>query len=206
MSQFLRASASGCKKSASSRTSVVRTIRYRHVNRSRMNRIFSAFVFLLLLALLFLLSDQFSRLSAPRSKLESEKTIVRTAVEKATLVSSDTVGPFPDPVKIRVSANYQAVDSSIDSAINKVTRKLRRVERRVKDRVDPSFNVKNVSRHRPTANLVTQVHSWLVGEFGLAYSTNGRPWKHNRIYGRRFKRQFATPRLAAAGFKAHAQN
>jgi len=143
-----------------------------------MNRIFSTFVFLLQLASLFLVSDQFSRLSAPRSMLESEKTIDRTAVENATLINSHAVGPFPEPVEIRVSANYQAVDSSIDSPINKVTQKLRRVQRRLKDRVHPSFNAKK-SRHRSTANLVTRIHSWLVGEFGLAYTTNGRPWKQN---------------------------
>jgi hypothetical protein len=170
-----------------------------------MNRNFSVFAFPLLLAFLFLLSDQLSRLSVPRSMLESEKTIDRVAVEKATLINPHAVGPFPEPVEIRVSANYQAVDSSIDSAINKVTRRLRRVQRRLKDRVHPSFNVKNVSRHRPTANLVTQFHSWL-GEFGLAHTTNGRPWKQNLINGRRFKKQLAISRLAGAGLKAHGQN
>ena len=187
MPQFLQTSASGCKKNASSRISVVRTFRYHHPNRSRMNRIFSVSAFPSLLTFLFLFSDQLSRLSVPRSMLESEKTIDRMAVEKATLINSHAVGPFPEPVEIRVSANYQAVDSSIDSEINQVTRRLRRVQRRLKDRVHPSFNVKNVSRHRPTANLVTQFHSWLVGEFGLAHTTNGRPLKQNLINGRRFK-------------------
>jgi hypothetical protein len=167
---------------------------------------FSAFVFLLLLAFLFPLSEQFSRLSAPRSMLESEKKIDRTAVEQATLIDSHAVGPFPEPVEIRVSANYQVVDSSIDSPINKVTQRLRRVQRRLKDRVHPSFNARKISRRRSTANLVTQIHSWLVGEFGLAYRTNGRLWKQNLINGRRFKKQLVTPRLAAAGFKAHGQN
>jgi hypothetical protein len=71
---------------------------------------FSAFVFLLLLALLFLLSHQLSRFSAPRSMLQSGKAIDRTAVEKATLISPHAVGLFPDPVEIRVSANDQPVD------------------------------------------------------------------------------------------------
>jgi hypothetical protein len=177
-----------------------------HANRSRMNRRihFSAFVFLLLLALLFLLSDQFSRLSAPRSMLESEKRIDRTAVEKSTLINSHVVGPFSDPVEIRVSANYQAVDSSIDSDINRVTRRPRGMQRQLKDRAHPLYNVKTVSRHRPTANLVTQIHSWLVRKFGLAYTTNGRPLIQKRIYARRFKKQL--PRLAAARFKSHGQN
>jgi ribosome-associated translation inhibitor RaiA len=167
---------------------------------------FAACAFLLLLALLFVLSDQLSRLSAPRSKLESVKTINRTVLEKATLINSSAGGPFSDPLEIRVSANYQAVNSSIDYAINKVARRLRRVQRRLKDRVHPSFNAKIVFRHRPTANLITQIHSWLVGEFGLAYITNGRPWKQNLINGRMFKKQLATRRLAAAGFKSHGQN
>ena len=129
---------------------------------------FSAFVFLLLLALLFLLSHQLSRFSAPRSMLQSGKAIDRTAVEKATLISPHAVGLIPDPVEIRVSANDQPVDSSVDAAINKITRRLRRVQRHLKDRAHPS-------RHRPImANLVIRIHSWRVGEFGLAYTTNGR--------------------------------
>jgi ribosome-associated translation inhibitor RaiA len=171
-----------------------------------MNRIFSVSAFPSLLAFLFLFSDQLSRLSVPRSMLESEKTIDRMAVEKATLINSHAVGPFPEPVEIRVSANYQAVDSSIDSEINQVTRRLRRVQRRLKDRVHPSFNVKNVSRHRPTANLVTQFHSWLVGEFGLAHTTNGRPLKTKSDKWTKVQKQLATSRLAAAGLKAHGQN
>jgi hypothetical protein len=49
---------------------------YHHINGSRMNRTFhfAACAFLLLLALLFVLSDQLSRSSAPRSMLESVKT------------------------------------------------------------------------------------------------------------------------------------
>jgi hypothetical protein len=151
-----------------------------------MNRTFRfSAVFLLLLVLVFLLSDQFSRLSAPRPMLEPEKTIDRMAAEKATLIKSLEVGPLRDPVEIRVSANYQAVDSSIDSAFNKVTRRLRRMQHHLKDRVRPSFVGKVVSRPRPTANLVTQIHSWLVGEFGLGYTTNGHSWRQNRINGRR---------------------
>jgi hypothetical protein len=164
---------------------------------------FSA-VFLVLLALVFLLSDQFSRLSAPPPVLEPEKTIDRTAVEKATLINSPVaIGPLRDPVEIRVPANYEAVDSSFDSAINKVTRRLRRMQHHLKDRLRPAFIGKAVSRPRPTANLVTQIHSWLVGEFGLGYTTNGHPWKQNRTNGRRFKKQPAIPRLVAAGFKVH---
>jgi hypothetical protein len=138
---------------------------------------FPAFAFLLLLALLLLLSDQLSRFSAPRSMLESAKAIDPTAVEKASLVSQQAVGVFPDPVEIKVSANYQQADSSVDAALFRVTRKLRGVQTHPKDRVHPSFNLRTFSRHRPTPNLVTRIHSWLVGELGLARTTNRRPWK-----------------------------
>jgi hypothetical protein len=68
---------------------------------------FSAFVFLLLLALLFLLSYQLSRFSAPRSMLQSGKAIDRTAVEKATLIGPHAVGLFP----IRLKSGYRQMTS-----------------------------------------------------------------------------------------------
>jgi hypothetical protein len=167
--------------------------------RARVNRTihFDAFVFLLLLALLFLLSGQLSRFSAPRSMLESGKAIDRTAVKNAILVHPQAVGLFPDPVEIKVSANDQRVDSSFDVALNKVTRKLRGVPTRLKDHGHP-FNVKIVSRYRSAANLVTRIHSWLVDELGLAHTTNGRPWKEIRINGRSIKKRLTTRHLAAA--------
>jgi hypothetical protein len=153
-----------------------------------------AFVFLLLLALLFLLSGQISRFSVPRSMLESGKAIDRSAVEKATLINPHAVGLFPDPVEIKVSENDRRVDCSMDAALNKITRKLRGGH--LKDHVHRSFNVKSVSRYRPTAKLVTRIHSWLVGELGLAHTANGRS----------IKKRLTTRHLAAAGFKAHGQN
>jgi len=144
--------------------------------------------------------------SAPRSMLQSGKAIDRTAEDKATLINPHAVGLFPETVEIRVLPNDRPVDSSVDSAINKVTRTLRRVQRHLKDREHAPFDVKIVSRHRSTAYLATRIHSWLVGEFGHAYTTNGRPRKENRINGRRLKKQVTTPRLVAAGFKAHGQN
>jgi hypothetical protein len=47
---------------------------------------FPAFIFLLLFALSLLLSEQFSRFSAPRSMLESGVAIDRAVVAKATLI------------------------------------------------------------------------------------------------------------------------
>ena len=107
--------------------------------------------------------------------LESGKAIDR-AVGKATLVNPHLVGPISDP-GIKVSANYQQVDSSFDAVFNKVTRKLRGVQSHLKHHVHQAFNVRIFSRHRPTANLVTRV-----------------------------KKRLTIRHLAAAGFKAHGQN
>ena len=156
---------------------------------------FHACAFLLLSALLLLLSDQFSRFSAPHSMLESGKAIDR-AVGKATLINPHVVGLISDPVGIKVSANYQQVDSSIDAVFNKVTRKLRGVQSHLKHHVHQAFNVRTFSRHRPTANLVIRMHSWLVRELGLAHTTNGQS----------VKKRLTIRHLAAAGFKAHGQN
>jgi hypothetical protein len=139
---------------------------------------FPACAFLLLLALLLLLSEQFSRFSAPHPMLESGKAIDQTAVGKATLIDPYVVGLISDP-GIKVSANYQQVDSSIQAVFNKVTRKLRGVQSHLKHHVYQAFNVKVISRHRPTANLVTRIHSWLIGELRLAHTANRRPWKEN---------------------------
>ena len=65
---------------------------------------FSVFAFLLLLALLFLLSDQLSRLSAQRSILESEKTIDRTAEEKAMLTRMPLAR-----FRIRLNSGYRQI-------------------------------------------------------------------------------------------------
>jgi hypothetical protein len=190
---------------------------------------FPAFVFLLLFALLLLLSGQLSRFSAPRSMLESGKAIDRAAVEKATLINPHAVtkrdlqpdlspvlteirrrlsgvGLFPHPVEIKVSSNDQRVDSSVDAALNKITRKLRGVQTHLKDHMRSSFNVKIVSRYRPAVNLVTGIHCWLVGELELAHTTNGRAWKEIRINGRSIRKRLTTRHLAPAGFKAHGRN
>jgi hypothetical protein len=61
----------------------------------------------LLLALLFLLSHQLSRFSAPRSMLQSGKAIDRTAVEKVTLISHMLLACFP----IRLKSGYRQMTS-----------------------------------------------------------------------------------------------
>jgi hypothetical protein len=143
---------------------------------------FPAFVFLLLFALLLLLSEQFSRFSAPRSMLESGKAIDQAAVEKATLINPPAVtkrdfqsdlapvlteirrhlsfvGLFPHPIKINVSANEERVVSFVDAALSKITRKLRGVQNHLKNHVHSSFNSKVVSRSKPAVNFVTRIRS-----------------------------------------------
>jgi hypothetical protein len=144
---------------------------------------FPALVFLSLLALLLLLSEQFSRCSAPRSMLESGKAIDREAVEKGTLINPRAVtrrdlppylapvltelrahlsfvGLFPHPVKINVPANKERLVFFADAAFNKITRKLRGVQIHQKNHVHSSFNPKAV-------NLVTRIHSRPVAFYQL---------------------------------------
>jgi hypothetical protein len=174
-----------------------------------------AVAFLSLFALLLLASDQFSRLSAPRSMLQSGKVIHQATGEKTTLTNphavakpdfqplppllieirrrSFGVGLFPHPVEFKVPVNYQEVDSSIDAAFYRVTGKLRGVQAHPKDRVRRSFHVRTFSRHRPAATFATRFHSWLIGELGLA-GTSNKPllkdsykWtKHQKAAARKF--------------------
>jgi hypothetical protein len=175
---------------------------------------FSAFVFLLLLALLFLLSDQVSRFSVPRSMLQSGKAIDRAAVDEAILLEPHAVaerdvqpnlspisiesrrrwsgvGLFRDPAELKISANDQGVDSPVDAALNKVTPKSRGTLSRPKDHARQQHSEKSVSRYKPAANLLARIRCWLVGEFGLAHM-NGRPWKETRINGRSTKKRLMT--------------
>ncbi len=151
---------------------------------------FPALVFLSLLALLLLLSEQFSRCSAPRSMLESGKAIDREAVEKGTLINPRAVtrrdlppylapvltelrahlsfvGLFPHPVKINVPANKERLVFFADAAFNKITRKLRGVQIHPKNHVHSSFNLKIVSRYKPALNHITRIHSSTVAFYQL---------------------------------------
>jgi len=159
---------------------------------------FPAFVFLLLLALLLLLSEQFSRFSAPRSMLDSGKAIDRAATEKATPISPQALtkrdlqsdlapaltefrrrlsflGLFPHPVEINVSANEERVVSFVDAALNKITRKLRGVQIHLKNHVHSSFTPKVVSRYKPAVNPVTRIRSRpaVFYHLGLAHRIGG---------------------------------
>jgi hypothetical protein len=132
---------------------------------------FSAFVFLVLFALLLLLSDQFSRASVPQPVLGSEKAIDGTALEKAAFVDQQPatnrnpqpdltpvltefrrrlfgVGLFPSPVGVRLLSNDLPAESSIDTELKKTTRKLRGVQIHVKNHAHSLIGRKTVSRHR----------------------------------------------------------
>ena len=69
---------------------------------------FPVLVFLVLVGLLLLLtgSEIFSRASRPKSGFE--KAINDAPVETAGLVRQDFVDTFPEPVKGKISVNYQA--------------------------------------------------------------------------------------------------
>jgi len=151
---------------------------------------FPAFVFLLLFALLFLFSEQFSRFSVPSSMRESGKAIDLAAVEKATLIDPQAVtkrdlqsdlarvltefrtrlfgvGLFPHPVEIDVSANEERVVSYVHAALKKITGKLRSAQTELKNHVHSSFKLKIVSRYRSAVYLVTRVQSHPVAFYQL---------------------------------------
>jgi hypothetical protein len=151
---------------------------------------FPAFILLLLFALLVLLSEQFSRFSAPRSMLESGKAIDREAVKQGRLMSPQVVtrrdlppdlapvltgirshmsfvGLFPHPVKIDVPANKDRLVSFVGTALNKIRRKLRSVQIQQKNHVQSPSSLKIVSRYRPAVNFITRVHSRPVAFYHL---------------------------------------
>jgi hypothetical protein len=166
---------------------------------------FPAFVFLLLFALLFLFSEQFSRFSVPSSMRESGKAIDLAAVEKATLIDPQAVtkrdlqsdlarvltefrrrlfgvGLFPHPVEIHVSANEERVVSYVHAALKKITGKLRSAQTELRNHVHPSFNLKIVSRYRSAVYLVTRIHSHPVAFYKLRLAHKiGRfaPYRHS---------------------------
>jgi hypothetical protein len=117
---------------------------------------FHTFVFLLLFALLLLLSEQFSRFSAPRSMRESGEAIDRAAVEKATLINPNAVGLFTDPAGIKVPMVDQRVDFSVGTPLNEVLRKLRVVPSYPKDHMHSRSDVKAGYGVRAAPNPATR--------------------------------------------------
>ena len=153
---------------------------------------FPALVFLLLLALILLLSGSaiLSRASRPTSS--SDRALDGAAAEKATLVheKASLVPPqvvtlFSEPAEIKVSANYQQAVSPVDSGLDKPVEKLSEL---------PS-SPKNHSQsrgYRPKANLVTRSHARPVrlGEsrFSRKFAVF---WKEAGMNGRKLKKRVA---------------
>jgi len=120
---------------------------------------------------------------ASRPMIGSGRAIDGPAVEKASLVHPPVVGLFPDPVEIKVSANYQREYSSIDAGLNKVIEKPSDVPNSPKNQMRPH-------EYKLTANLMTRIHSRPVhlGERGLSQKV-GALWQEVRINGRRLKKR-----------------
>ncbi len=117
---------------------------------------FPVLVFLVLVGLLLLLTASaiFSRASQPKSG--SEKPINDVPVETTSLVRQDFAGTFPEPVKGKISVDYQEGYSFIGARLNKVAARLSGVP---KIHLHP-----RVPRLR--ANLWTRIHARTLGFFG----------------------------------------
>ncbi len=129
-------------------------------NWSKVNRSihFPVLVFLVLVGLLLLLTGSaiFSRASRPKSGFE--KAINDAPVETAGLVRQDFVGTFPEPVKGKISVNYQEGHSFIGARLNKVAARLSGVPSHLKNHVHPRGS-------RLRANLWTRIHARTLGFF-----------------------------------------
>ncbi len=119
---------------------------------------FPVLVFLVLVGLLLLLTGSaiFSRASRPKSGFE--KAINDAPVETAGLVRQDFVGTFAEPVKGKISVNYQEGHSFIGARLNKVAARLSGVPSHLKNHVHPRGS-------RLRANLWTRIHARTLGFF-----------------------------------------
>ena len=127
---------------------------------SKVNRSihFPVLFFLVLVGLLLLLTGSaiFSRASQPKSG--SEKAINDVPVQTTGLVRQDFVGTFPDPVKDKISVNYQEGYSFIGARLNKVAARLSGVPSHPKNHV-------HARGSRLRANLWTRIHARTLGFF-----------------------------------------
>jgi hypothetical protein len=123
---------------------------------SKVNRSihFPVLVFLVIVGLLLLLTGSaiFSRASRPKSGFE--KAINDAPPETAGLVRQDFVGTFPEPVKDKISVNYQEGYSFIGARLNKVAAK-------------PSHPKNHMHQRgsRLRANLWTRIHARTLSFF-----------------------------------------
>jgi hypothetical protein len=123
---------------------------------------------------------------ASRPMLSPGKAIDGPTVEKTSSVHPPVPGPFPNPVEIKVSVNYQEEHSSADAGLNKPPEKLSDVPNSPKNQMHPRG-------YRLTANLMTRVHSRPVhlGEHRLSQKV-GVFWQEVRINGRRLKKRLTS--------------
>ena len=103
-----------------------------------------------------MISEIFSRASRPKSGFE--KAINNASVETAGLVRQDFVDTFPEPVKVKISVNYQEGHSFIGARPNKVAARLSGVPSHLKNHVHPRGS-------RLRANLWTRIHARTLGFF-----------------------------------------
>ena len=137
---------------------------------SKVNRSihFPVLVFLVLVGLLLLLTGSaiFSRASQPKAR--SAKAINDAPVETAGLVRQDFVGTFPEPVKDKISVNYQEGYSFIGARLNKVAARLSGVPSHPKNHVHPRGS-------RLRANLWTRIHARTLGFFERGWRMSQKP-------------------------------
>jgi hypothetical protein len=119
---------------------------------------FPVLVFLVLVGLLLLLTGSaiFSRASRPKSGFA--KAINDAPVETAGSVGQDFVGTFPEPVKGKISVNYQEGYSFIGARLNKVAARLSGVPSHPKNHV-------HARGSRLRANLWTRMHARTLSFF-----------------------------------------
>jgi hypothetical protein len=163
-----------------------------------------AFILVLFFALLLLLTGSSVLSWAPEPTSESReatrqadaKVLADEAVDvtKEVPVDSQVIDLSQDPRAVQLSENDQQEASPVDATLNKIPHNIRGVQTHLKHHVHQAFDGRTFSRHRPTANLVTRIHSWLVGELGLARTTSRRPWKDSYKWT---KHQKAVPRKFA---------
>jgi hypothetical protein len=142
---------------------------------------FPALVFLLLLALIFLLNASaiFSKASRPTSG--SDKAFDGAAEENANSVHPQVVGPFSDPPEIKVSENYQRAFSPIDFGLDKPTEKLSGSPS------SPKNHMQHGNRFR--VNLMIRFHARPLHLGKRSFSQKVVFWREVGINGRRLKKQ-----------------
>lgn len=166
---------------------------------------FSTFFFVLLFALVLLVSAQLSRLSVPYAMPESWRAIDRAALEEVPLASRQSatkndrqpvsstpliedrkrvsdIGWLPDLEGSKEPASGERVNSSLADGINRVG------EKQDQEASRPKNQVKSAG-YRPRVNLVTHSHGPKVSERRLAHSGNGPSWQKIRSDVQRLKRR-----------------